>query len=356
MSTQFSKNSGESVAQELDKREVERRLLRTEYNNLLLTLRLQGGASGPTQELHDAASGDGARVRLREIREKMLRLEEAIYGRNNIKNSTVVAEPQRLAAAGVSMEDPNAQAVVLIVEKDRFIKDVATGRFHLKPVTAGTYHELCADEPLANDITARAVGSGVLVGPSSILTAAHCVDGVVPLENLYFVFDFVEMDGGTRTKFDPDDVYEGESILAEDVTLPADWAVVQLKSPVQHRQPVKVHQGRPIKARTEVYVIGHPLGLSRKRAGGARVRNARSPQTFTANLDVFGGNSGSPVFHAKTQQLLGVVVDGSADLLLCADCTEGCRRPQICPDAGCNGEVVVRTTEMARKVNFATLP
>jgi hypothetical protein len=365
MLPQSFKDGSESVAQEPEKREAEHRLrlLRAEYKNLLLTQQLRDRASDPTKQLPDEVFNDGTRAQFHELREEMLRLEEAIHGRNDIENSMVVAGQRIAATAGVPTEDLNAQAVVLIVEKNRFIRDATTGRFRLEPVVnAGSYYELCADEPRAADVTARSIGSGVLVGPSCILTAAHCVDGLVPLEDLYFVFDFVEKASKrrkrtqTRTEFDPGDVYEGKRILEEDATLPADWAVIQLKLPVQRRQPVQIHQGGPITTETEVYVIGHPLGLSRKRAGGARVRDDSSPETFTANLDVFGGNSGSPIFSTETQQLLGVVVDGSADLLLCGDCADGCHRPQLCPDTGCNGEVVVRITEVAKKVNFAMLP
>jgi hypothetical protein len=340
MATQFFKGGELELIEKLDR---ERRRLRSEYSSLLLRQQIQGRQ----EEIFS---------RLRGIRERIVFLETTIHGDFDIVESSSVAAPP----LGISTLAPqtqanlNAQAAVIIVEKDRIEPDEATGRFRLIPANAGDFHELCEDEKYAKAITARSVGSGILVGPSSILTAAHCVAGLVPLENLYFVFDFVGTIGSERVEFEPTDVYEGETILDKNMALPIDWAVVKLKSKVQRRSPVRVFEGDPTPVGTDVYVIGHPLGMTRKSAGGAHVRSGTAA-TFVANLDVFGGNSGSAVYDAATNDLLGVVTDGSVDLLLCG-CADGCKRPQKCADNGCNGEVVVRTTEIALAIDFAALP
>ena len=59
-------------------------------------------------------------------------------------------------------------------------------------------------------------------------------------------------------------------------------------------------------------VAGYPSGLPLKIDDGGRVRDPRSGTTdfFIANLDTFGGNSGSGVYDAATKQLVGILVRG----------------------------------------------
>src|SRR3712207_7230060 len=53
-------------------------------------------------------------------------------------------------------------------------------------------------------------------------------------------------------------------------------------------------------------------GLPTKIADGARVVRANA-SFFEADLDTFGGNSGSPVFDARTNTVLGLLVRGATD-------------------------------------------
>jgi hypothetical protein len=56
-----------------------------------------------------------------------------------------------------------------------------------------------------------------------------------------------------------------------------------------------------------VYVLGHPCGLPLKCGTGANVRDT-DKTFFAANLDIYMGNSGSPVFAGKTHEVVGIVV------------------------------------------------
>ena len=48
-----------------------------------------------------------------------------------------------------------------------------------------------------------------------------------------------------------------------------------------------------LKATDPVYIIGHPVGLPKKLAEGAKVRDVtRKANCFIADLDTFAGNSG----------------------------------------------------------------
>jgi hypothetical protein len=65
-----------------------------------------------------------------------------------------------------------------------------------------------------------------------------------------------------------------------------------------------------------------------------------------ANLDTYGGNSGSPVFNATNHQVEGILVRGENDFV-----TNGsCYVSLVCPTTGCRGEDVTRCSEWAGKV------
>jgi hypothetical protein len=90
-----------------------------------------------------------------------------------------------------------------------------------------------------------------------------------------------------------------------------------------------------------VHVIGHPVGLPTKFAGGAAVRNNTPAAFFVANLDTYGGNSGSPVFNSTSRQVEGILVRGETDFAMQGTC----RVSLVCPTSGCRGEDCTRTTE-----------
>ena len=71
-----------------------------------------------------------------------------------------------------------------------------------------------------------------------------------------------------------------------------------------------------------------------------------------ANLDTFGGNSGSCVLHAGEEDDLengvveGILVRGETDL----NDVNGCKLFNVCPDDKCRGEDCTPTTEFAHLV------
>ena len=60
-------------------------------------------------------------------------------------------------------------------------------------------------------------------------------------------------------------------------------------------------------------MIGYPWGLPAKVAGGAKVNDTAAEGYFTANLDAFGGNSGSVVINDRTGKAEGILVRGATD-------------------------------------------
>jgi len=59
---------------------------------------------------------------------------------------------------------------------------------------------------------------------------------------------------------------------------------------------------------------------------------------FVSNLDIYAGNSGSPVFSAISNKVCGILVRGENDFII----VNGCRKSLVCPTTGCRGEDVTR--------------
>jgi len=59
--------------------------------------------------------------------------------------------------------------------------------------------------------------------------------------------------------------------------------------------------------------IGHPVGLPLKVSGGATVRSTSPKSYYITDIDAFGGNSGGPVFNARTKLIEGILVLGGQD-------------------------------------------
>jgi S1-C subfamily serine protease len=209
-------------------------------------------------------------------------------------------------------------------------------------------YDLCGSEPFIN----QPIGcfcSGFLVAPDVIATAGHCVKDNADLARIRFVFGFRMDDSATaHVHFTRDDVYSGKRVIARRLTAAdgTDYAVVQLDRPVVGRKPLPIRRTGKVKNGQPVFVIGHPCGLPQKYAPGATVRDNSPAPYFVANLDTYGGNSGSPVFNAEDGSVEGILVRVETDFVS----NGGCSVSLVCPSSGCRGEDVTRATVWAGKV------
>lgn len=239
----------------------------------------------------------------------------------------------------------DADSVVAIVSRSDITAN-GDGTSTLSGATLGTALGLCSSEPFRDQPTI-AFCSGFLVDPSIVVTAAHCTD-TADLADARFVFGYEMRDATTAGTRVPDgEIYSGRRILGRAIgTEGTDWCVVQLDRPVLNHGYTSVRRSGKIADGAAVHVIGHPSGLPKKVAGGAAVRDNSQNRYFVANLDTYGGNSGSPVYDSATHQVEGILVRGETDYVV----VDGCRRSNVCPANGCRGEDVTRATEFAELV------
>jgi hypothetical protein len=263
--------------------------------------------------------------------------QRAIYGTDGRKDIYQVTTPALVALA---------DSVAALVEAGD-LRRSPTGRYRLRTTSYQEAEELCDGEPFAK----QPIGcfcSGFLVAPDVIATAGHCVRSSIAVRRTRFVFNFRMLDRDrVRTEFPERDVYRGVKLLArEEDDAGNDWALVRLDRPVVGRVPLRVRSAGKIADERAVFVIGHPSGLPAKFAGGAKVRSNRRRAFFVANLDTYGGNSGSPVFDQRTRIVEGILASGEQDFVPRGDCFVSL----ICPDAGCQGESVTRTSLWADRI------
>ena len=168
-----------------------------------------------------------------------------------------------------------------------------------------------------------------------------------------FAFGYAVTSPGHLPKSLPShEVYSCVEVLrSQRVQNGPDFAIVRLDHPVLNHTPLKLSTAGSIAPLTELSVIGYPVGLPLKIASGAQVRNSTMPGYFVANLDTYGGNSGSAVINSRTHEVEGILVRGEKDFVW--NGKETCARSYRCKEDECRGEDVTRIDEIVKSLNFA---
>ncbi|NPD21912.1 trypsin-like peptidase domain-containing protein [Corallococcus exiguus] len=245
----------------------------------------------------------------------------------------------------------DADSVVALFSANS-VTDNGNGTSTLTTENFGTSQNLCGTEPF-RDQPIGAFCSGFLVAPDVIATAGHCVNAS-SVTTVRFVFGYRMQDATqARTVITNTEIYQGVTLIdRQQASNGADWALVRLDRPVTNHRVVHLRLSGKIDDAQGVHVIGHPVGLPIKVAGGAAVRSNTQAAFFVANLDTYGGNSGSPVFNSQTHEVEGILVRGETDFAS----NGSCNISLVCPSTGCRGEDCTRTTEFAAKIPLDIKP
>lgn len=253
----------------------------------------------------------------------------AIYGPDDRRDICDEADADKRALA---------TATAAMIDR-KFLKRDPRGGFDLLLDNYGRSLNLCEDERFFEQ-SVLADCTGFLVAPNLLVTAGHCITNGHDCRHSRFVFDFAYLTAGQApTHATKSSVYRcKELIVSKNPDVGADFAVIKLDRPVIGRTPLRLrHHGR-IGSGEDVLMIGHPEGLPMKIAGPAKVRSSHH-RVITANLDAFGGNSGSPVFNATTLEVEGILVRGDEDFIETrGPAGEKCNRSYRCHENDCLGE------------------
>jgi hypothetical protein len=209
-------------------------------------------------------------------------------------------------------------------------------RSKLLTVPYGESQALCPTEPFYDQGTAPYC-SGFLITPDLVITAGHCISTPEDCNRVKFIFGFA-LHTSLEREWDlaNSEIYDCKQIVhSVSHESGEDFAVVKLDRRVENHAPLAYRQtGSPVVGQPLV-MAGYPSGLPLKIAANARVRSLGA-EYFLANLDSYGGNSGSAVFNADTGLVEGVLVTGDVDFVL----QKGCYISNRCSNDGCRGEGV----------------
>lgn len=216
----------------------------------------------------------------------------------------------------------------------------------LTQISAQTFrrsYNLCTSERFGEQENA-AFCSGSLVAPDVIATAGHCVRTLRDCRETRFIFGYSVKAAGLQPREVPSsEVYScAEIIHSEVLSTGSDFALIRLDRSVTNHAVLKTRKTGSIKVGTSLVVIGHPVGLPTKVAAGAKVRSVEESEHFVANLDTYGGNSGSAVFNSRTGVIEGILVRGDTDFIYEGSCAVSNR----CASTECRGEDVTRITRI----------
>jgi len=207
----------------------------------------------------------------------------------------------------------NTSGTAAVCLKDNLI-DTGKESFMLKVKNYQKAFNLCDIEPFGDQpVSAGAMCTGFLVKEDVIATSAHFTNEN-NVTDLRIVFGYKMTDAYTPvTKFSNHDIYRGVNILHGTLNPKekgADWVLVKLDRPVTGQSPVVLSKD-DISIEQAVYVIGFPLGLPMKLARGLYVQENSHETHFAADLNLYSGSIGSPVFDLHTNEVIGMVGPGA---------------------------------------------
>lgn len=198
----------------------------------------------------------------------------------------------------------------------------------------GRAFKLCKDErfyeqPSLPNCTASVIGKDL------VLTAGHCIS-----ENtchaMRFISDYV-MDGPTNPiRTYPEKIFNCKKVLYDNDTFGSDIAIVQIDREFPLSALSLTEQSLTLQ--DEILAVGFPSGLPMKSSGPGPIRSI-TDNIIIAELETYGGNSGSPVFNKNSNKIAGLLVGGEDDFIL-AD-NKKCFKSKVCDSQTCQGEEII---------------
>ena len=233
----------------------------------------------------------------------------AIY---NIDNRELISQDSDTQVKTLS------RSVALIFNKDDLITEygqqlIFANRLDEIPPVG---QNVCSDELFATHHAYRNGCTGFLVGDDLLATAGHCFRDFYSCYNQVIAFD-VDTDSEIPRGFKAQNqnVYTCKEVLSPiyDNKTKQDYAVIRLDRKT-NRTPLKIRSRGKISSKDNLFMIGHPLGLPLTYSPNGKISENNDELFFKTKINSFHGNSGSPVFNAKTFEVEGILVRGEVDL------------------------------------------
>ncbi|MBE8163251.1 MAG: trypsin-like peptidase domain-containing protein [Bdellovibrionaceae bacterium] len=268
---------------------------------------------------------------------------KVVYGKDNRKEFYEVKNK--------TIKDLSLSTVALFSTASLLSTNATETLFDIDAETLEESYQLCSTEKYLAQPTG-AFCTGFLIAPQLVMSAGHCITSQFDCEDTQFVFDYkLTKKGQTTIQISSSSMYSCDKLISREESI-TDYSIIKLDRPVTDRQPLKIRKIKEIQKDTSVFVIGHPSGLPLKiTQKGAKVSQVENTY-FLANLDTFQGNSGSPVFHSKTNEVEGILARGETDYTY--NSKNSCYVVNTClKENNCSGEGVIKITSLYKQINKA---
>jgi hypothetical protein len=216
----------------------------------------------------------------------------------------------------------HARAVTALVTSDDRLEEGPDPAFLRLQVESGRQaHDLCEDEPFAEDPMVVDSASGFWVGGRLFVTVGHALYGDVSHDctELRVVFGYDRVGRNRPPELvRTDDVYACHRVLARRETESVDWMLIELDREVGGRVPLPTGQAPEVG--DKVAMLGHPLGAPLK-VTEAEVRYVHGGGSFSLSSGALPGHSGSPVVNARGE-IVGIHLASPGDLRYTGECNE----------------------------------
>jgi V8-like Glu-specific endopeptidase len=237
-----------------------------------------------------------------------------------------------------------SKSVALIVPVD--VLEIGMFKTTIKAASLQETMQMCVSEHF---VTRPAVSgcTGFLVAPNILASAGHCFVDESDCATKKIIFD-VDSKEQSRKGYsvNSNDVFSCARIISTmyDMNAPSDqdYSLIELDRVPKRREPLKLNMSKKIDNTANVFMIGHPYGMPLILSRESALINNSGTYQFTAGLDSFEGNSGSPVINSKTMLVEGILVNGQEDLVY--DPKNECYRNKVYDGKG--GEGVFRASEL----------
>ncbi|MCP4153510.1 MAG: trypsin-like peptidase domain-containing protein, partial [bacterium] len=241
-------------------------------------------------------------------------LLEALTSKSRLRSRGVWGDDERMDLCEIIKKKKeavikNTESVAVICLRGG-IHDNGNGSSTLCTNAYKDYIKLCGCEPFIDQRQLSGqMCTGFLVKDDVIATAGHFAYKK-NVKELCIAFGYaMPVLGEEKTCLPEENIYYGEEIIERVCDEKGDdWALVRLNRKVKDR-PVLTFSSKSTCVESPVYLLGYPMGLPLKYAPGAYVADMKEA-FFKADLDVFQGNSGSPVFCSESNEVVGIVSRG----------------------------------------------
>lgn len=225
-----------------------------------------------------------------------------------------------------------AKSIPAIVRK-KHIKPLNETHYKIEGLSYIDDLNFCEDEKFVKKQTLVANCSAFLVGDDVVGTAAHCFShgNEMRTEDYVVVFDYkADKFGNSPTEIAKENVFEIEKIIKQEfewVTY-KDYALIKLKRKTD-RKPLPLNLGQRVEVGTPLFIVGYPLGLPQKYQPDGEVLSVdHKINSFRHHLDTYSVNSGSAIFNAETNEIVGIHVRGTGFNYV-RDKEKNCNRWQV---------------------------